>query len=226
MKLHLKEVRITFPALFTPKQVNGQGDPKYSGSFLFPKNHPQKVEIERGFVAVAKEKWGEKKYMEVLKSLKASDKLCLHDGDAKSDYDGYAGNYFINASNKVRPLVIDGNRSPLTANDDKPYSGCYVNAIVELWAQDNDFGKRINASLLGVQFVKDGERLAGGGVASADDFEAIDSAAVFDELDKLNTETPNPGVAAGKKNDGAKARATAKATGASLFDDMADDIPF
>jgi hypothetical protein len=27
--------------------------------------------------------------------------------------------------------------------------------------------------LLGVQFTKDGERLAGGGVAAADDFEAI-----------------------------------------------------
>ena len=31
-------------------------------------------------------------------------------------------------------------------------------------------------SLLGVQFVKDGERLAGGGVAAADDFEALPEA--------------------------------------------------
>jgi hypothetical protein len=34
----------------------------------------------------------------------------------------------------------------------------------------------VNASLLGVQHVKDGERLAGGGVAAADDFEAIPEA--------------------------------------------------
>ena len=52
-----------------------------------------------------------------------------------------------------------------------------VNAIIEIWPQDNQFGKRVNASLLGVQFVKDGERLAGGGVAAADDFEAISGAA-------------------------------------------------
>lgn len=220
MKLQLKDVRVTFPALFTPKQVNGQGDPKYSASFLFPKNHPQKAEIERAIVETAKEKWGEKKYSDVLKALKAGDKMCLHDGDAKSDYDGYAGNYFINASNKIRPLVIDGNRSPLTANDDKPYSGCYVNAIVEVWAQDNDFGKRINASLLGVQFVRDGERLAGGGVASADDFEAIDAAAVFDELEKRNADQPDKGLSAGRANP------NIKKSGAGVFDDMKDDIPF
>ena len=175
MKVTLKDVRITFPVLFEPKQVNGQGDPKFSASFLFPKSHPQKAEVERGLVEAAKAKWNDK-YGEVLKALKAGDRLAMHDGDAKSDYDGYAGNFFLNASNKIRPLVIDGNRAPLAATDGKIYSGCYVNAIVELWAQDNQFGKRINASLLGVQFLRDGERLAGGGVAAADDFEAIPEA--------------------------------------------------
>ena len=178
MKVTLKDVRITFPVLFEPKQVNGQGDPKFSASFLFPKNHPQKAEIERGLVEAAKAKCNDK-YGEVLKALKAGDRLCMHDGDAKSDYEGYAGMYFINASNKIRPLVVGGGpdgRAPLVASDGKPYSGCYVNMIVEFWAQDNQFGKRVNASLLGVQFVKDGERLAGGGVAAADDFEALPGA--------------------------------------------------
>lgn len=173
MKVHLKEVRITFPVLFEARQVNGQGDPKFNCGLLLAKDSPTKLEIERGMVAVAKEKWGDAKYMDILKQLKAADKLCLHDGDAKSDYDGYAGHYFLNASNKIRPLVIGPDRAPLTASDGKPYSGSFVNAIIELWAQDNQFGKRINASLLGIQFVKDGERLAGGGVAAADDFEAI-----------------------------------------------------
>ena len=171
-KVRLENVRLTFPNLFEAKQVNGQGDPKFSASFLFPKSHPQKAEVERGLVEAAKAKWNDK-YGEVLKALKAGDRLAMHDGDAKSDYDGYAGNFFVNASNKIRPLVIDGARAPLVATDGKIYSGCYVNAIVELWAQDNQFGKRVNASLLGVQFLRDGERLAGGAVAAADDFEAI-----------------------------------------------------
>lgn len=171
-KIRLENVRLTFPQLFEPKTVNGQGEPKYSAAFLFPKDHPQLAELQAAVMAAATEKWGAKS-AEVLKALKASDKICVHDGDAKSDYDGYAGNYFMNASNKVRPLVIGPQREPLTAADGKPYSGCYVTAIVEVWGQDNNFGRRVNASLLGVQFVKDGERLAGGGVASQDDFEPI-----------------------------------------------------
>lgn len=172
MKVHLKDVRLTFPQLFEAKQVNGTGDPKYSAAFLFGRDHPAIPEIQKAITEAAKAKWGEK-HPEMLKQLKAADRLPVHDGDAKSDYDGYAGKFFINSSNKVRPLVIDGNRAPLTASDGKIYSGCYVNAIVEFWAQDNQFGKRVNASLLGVQFVRDGERLAGGSTASADDFEAI-----------------------------------------------------
>lgn len=173
MKIQLKDVRVTFPNLFEAKAVNGQGDPKFSASFLFPKDHPQKAELERAIVAAAKEKWGDAKYGDVLKALKAADKLAMHDGDAKSDYEGYAGNYFVNASNKVRPLIIGPQREPLVASDGKPYSGAYVNCILEIWAQDNQYGKRINASLLGVQFLRDGDRLSGGGVAAADDFEAI-----------------------------------------------------
>ncbi len=172
MKVNLNNVRLTFPQLFDAKQVNGQGDPKFSAAFLIPRDHPQIGAVKEAIKAAAEAKWGAKAH-EVLKALQASDKLALHDGDAKSDYDGYAGNFFVNASNKIRPLVIGQQREPLTAADGKPYSGCYVNAIVEFWAQDNQFGKRVNASLLGVQFVKDGERLAGGGVASQDDFEPI-----------------------------------------------------
>ena len=171
-KVHLKDVRISFANIFDAKQVNGQGDAKFSAAFIFGKDSPAKAEVEKAIVAAANEKWGAKAG-EVLKALKAADKLAMHDGDAKSDNDGYAGNLFVNASNKTRPLVIGTQREPLVAADGKPYSGCYVNAIVEVWAQDNSFGKRVNASLLGVQFLRDGERLSGGGVAAADDFEAI-----------------------------------------------------
>lgn len=173
MNVHLKDVKIAFPALWEAKQVQGQGEAKFGAIFIFGKDHPQKAEFERAIVTAAKEKWGDAKYGEILKGLKAGDKLCMHDGDAKTQYQGFAGQLYVSASNKMRPLVIDGNRSPLTAADGKPYAGAFVNAIIEVWAQDNQFGKRINASLLGVQFLRDGERLAGGGVAAADDFEAI-----------------------------------------------------
>lgn len=185
-KVRIENVRLTFPVLFDAKQVNGQGDPKFSAAFLIPKDHPQMGDIKAAIKTAAGEKWATKAD-EVLKALFAGDRLALHDGDAKSDYDGYAGNYFVNASNKIRPLVVDGNRAPLQAADGKPYSGCYVTAILEFWAQDNQFGKRVNASLLGVQFVKDGDRLAGGGVAAADDFEAIPGTEAAKEEGKAPT---------------------------------------
>lgn len=173
MKVQLKNVRLTFPALFEPKSIKGSA-PKFSAAFLFGKDHPAKAVLLTAIVTVAKEKWADKAD-EVLKSLKAGDKMCVHDGDAKSEYEGYAGNLFVNASSDTRPMVIDEAKTPLTVADGKPYSGCYVNGVVDVWAQSNEFGKRVNARLLGVQFVADGPRLAGGASASADDFEAIET---------------------------------------------------
>ena len=172
-KVHLKDVRASFANIFEAKQVQGQGDAKFSCAFIFAKDSPNKQAVVDAMTAAANEKWGAKAG-EVLKALKAADRLCLHDGDSKPDADAYPGNLFLNASNKTRPLVIGPQREPLVAADGKPYSGSYVNAIVEIWPQDNQFGKRINASLLGVQFLRDGERLSGGGVAAAEDFQAIE----------------------------------------------------
>jgi hypothetical protein len=176
-RVNLMDVRISFAqGLFEAKAGADGGEPKFNSAFIFPKSHPAVALLSAMVVQVATEKWGAKA-TEVLTQLKASDKLPVHDGDAKASTPGYAGNLFLNASNKVKPLVVDTNPAKqLTAMDGKPYSGSYVNAIVEIWAQDNKFGKRINASLSGVQFVRDGERLAGGGVAQPTDFGVLPGA--------------------------------------------------
>ena len=77
---------------------------------------------------------------------------------------------------EVQEIIKKANKdkTPLTEDDNVIYGGCYVNAIIELWAQDNNYGKRINANLLGVQFHKDGEPFGGGGVSvKADDFDDV-----------------------------------------------------
>jgi hypothetical protein len=178
LKIKLNDTRLLYAAaLFSPQRgPNGEGEPKYSATFGFPPSHPVVAQIKEGFRKLAEEKWGAKA-ADVFAELKAGNKLCLHDGDAKASKEGYKGNLYLSASNKLKPLVIDGLRQPLTADGGKPYSGSYVNATIELWAQDNKFGKRINASLTGVQFLRDGPRLAGGTVATVDDYEAIPEAA-------------------------------------------------
>jgi hypothetical protein len=173
-RVRIQNVRFNYTnSLFTAQvPQTGEGKAKFSVVAIIPRDHPQLAEIKAAMSETAVAKWGAKAG-ETLKQLQAGDRLCLHDGDAKSDKAGYAGNLFINASNDLRPLVVGPSQEVLTAADGKPYSGSYGNIIVEFWAQDNKFGKRVNASLMGAQHVKDGERLSGGGIAAADDFEAI-----------------------------------------------------
>lgn len=173
MKIKLDNTRFAFPNVFEAKTVNGEGEPAFSATFLLPPNHPAIKTLRDAFETIGKDKWGAK-WPTVKKEIEAKDRFALHDGDTKADYAGFAGNFFVSARNKSRPLVIDRDKSPLTAADGRPYAGCYVHASIELWAQDNAYGKRINASLRGVQFYKDGDAFAGGGAASQDEFDEVE----------------------------------------------------
>lgn len=170
MKVMIKDVRMAFPQLFKAATINGEGEPAFSATFLVEPGSEAAKAIDAAIEQVAKEKWGAKADA-VLKSIRAADKTCLHDGDKKAEYDGFEGMQFVSARNKTRPTVIDRDRAPLSESDGKPYAGCYVNAILDIWPQDNNFGKRVNASLSGVQFFRDGDAFSGGGAAAADEFE-------------------------------------------------------
>ena len=181
MELKIENVRVAFFNGFTAKQVNGEGDPAFSASFLIPKASPLVKRINAVIDAAAKEKWSDKAPA-LLKSLRASDKTFLHDGDLKENYEGFADHFFISARSKGRPLVIDRDRTPLTEADGRPYSGCYVNAVLDVWVQDNKFGKRVNASLKGVQFVKDGDAFSASAPASVDAFDDLGDGADADPI--------------------------------------------
>ena len=181
MKLKLNNVRLAFPQLFEAKTVNGEGKPAFSGTFLIATDDKQIATINAAIDLVAKDKWGAKADT-MLKQMRAADKVCLHDGDLKASYDGFPGNMFISARNAVRPTVLSQSKSPLTEADGKIYAGCYVHAVLELWAQDNNYGKRVNATLMGVQFFADGDSFTGGGAASEDDFDDVTAGANADDL--------------------------------------------
>jgi hypothetical protein len=181
MKIKLQNVRLAFPQLFEAKTVNGEGEPAFSATFLMAADHPAVADLRAAFEKVGKEKWGAK-WPTVKKEIETKDRLALHDGDTKADYAGFEGNLFVSTRNKTRPLVIDRDKSPLTQADGRPYAGSYVHASIELWCQDNAYGKRINASLRGVQFYKDGDAFAGGGSASEDEFDDIEDGAMVDDL--------------------------------------------
>jgi hypothetical protein len=175
MKISLNNVRLAFPALFEARTVNGEGEPAFSACFLMEPDHPAVATLNAAFEQLGKDKWGAK-WPTVKKEIVAKDRTCLHDGDTKSTYGWFEGQLYVSARTKVRPLVIDRDKSPLVASDGKPYAGCYVNASIELWCQDNNYGKRINASLRGVQFFRDGDAFAGGSPASEEEFEDLSMA--------------------------------------------------
>ena len=170
MRIMLRDVRLAFPSIWKATAPKSGGELAFSASFLIPPNHKQVAEIKAAFKKLAQEKWTNKADA-VLKALEAADKTCLHNGDAKADYEGFTGNLYISARSKTRPGVYDQQRNALEEADGKPYSGCYVNASLEFWAQDNNYGKRINAQLRGVQFLRDGDAFAGGArPADAEEF--------------------------------------------------------
>ena len=166
-KIILKNVRISFPSLFKKGSFNGE-ETKYEATFLLNKEeHADSIaEIKAQIADLVKVN---------LKGAKVpADKLCLRDGD-EVEYDGYAGCYSIKCSTKKRPIVIDRDRSPLTEDDGKPYGGCYVNASIDLWVQNNAYGKRVNSTLLAVQFAKDGTPFSDGSTGDVNDFDMLDS---------------------------------------------------
>lgn len=163
--MRLLNVRLAFPVLHEAKTVNGEGKPAFSAAFLMPPDHPQVAEIEAELKRLATEKWGTKGEA-MLKELKLNDKLALHDGDRKPRYEGYPGNLYLSSRSQVRPQVLDRDaKTELTPQDGRPYAGCYVNAIVDFWVQDNNYGKRINCTLHKVQFLRDGDAFAGGAMS-------------------------------------------------------------
>lgn len=165
MKIKMQNVRLSFPSLFQTATFGGEDTGKYEATFILDKTEHAKVieQVKAAMAQLAKERLKGK--------LPPADKLCFKDGD-DLDREEFQGKMTIKASTKKRPLVIDSDKTPLAEADGKPYAGCYVNAIISLWAQDNQYGKRINAQLDGVQFRADGEPFGDGGI-SVDAFDAF-----------------------------------------------------
>ncbi len=183
MKIKLKNVRITFAnGLFTSK-LNQSGKASFSSTFLFKKESETnsalaKVIDEVGSVAFAKEWPG------IKKKKQATDKLVIHDGDNQAKYDGYEGNLYVIAYNSVRPDVRAQDATPLAEVDGEIYSGCYVDAIVDVSAYNSKtYGPQLSVTLLGVQLRSKGPALGNGAVTAAEsDFEAITEGADAEDL--------------------------------------------
>jgi hypothetical protein len=183
--IKLKNVRISFPSLFEAKAVNGEGEPRFSAVFVVEPGSENAKLLAQTLNAVAKEKWGAKAE-NILTDLKAKGRVCYLERPKTNQsgevYDGFEGMHHISASNTARVQVIDRDTSPLTPADGRPYGGCFVDASIDVWTQDNSWGKRINAKLRWVQFRGDGDAFSGGAPVSQDEFESIADGAAAEDM--------------------------------------------
>ncbi len=173
-KVKISNARLAFPSLFNTDSYD-----RYSAVLILEPNNPAIAAINAAIDKVVKAE---------LKGKKpGSASLCLRKSEEKANnYEGFtATNYHVSASRKepFKPnQVIDRDKSEIT-NPKALYAGCYVNALINVWAQDNSYGKRVNAELVGIQFVKDGEKFGRGSTDVADDD--------FDSLPPLDGESPD-----------------------------------
>ena len=174
--------RISFANIWEPKAING-GDEKYSVSCLIPKSDKKTLARIQKAVEAAKEdgksrKWGGK--------IPPNLKLPLRDGDIdRPDDENYEDCFFLNASSKDAPQVVDRKVNPIL-DPMMVYSGCYCNVSVNFYAFNANGNRGVAAGLGNIQFVRDGERLSGKASADAD-FDALED----DDEDVLGGDLPD-----------------------------------
>ena len=164
----IKNARLSFPEIWTPKAFNEGQAPKFSCNFLLDK------ESDKAQIASFKKAIKEAALAGFKGEIPTGLKICINDGKDKS-YDGYENAMYISCASRLRPQVIDRDRTPLVEEDGRPYAGCYVNAAISFWIQDNKWGKRVAANLNGLLFVKDGETFGAGGIKTETVFDDISS---------------------------------------------------
>jgi hypothetical protein len=177
-RIMLKNVVLAFPALAEPQSF-GEGEPAYGAKFPIKPNSEQHKAIEAAILAEATEAWKDKA-VSVLKMLEEDGKVAFTKKVYRSKktgeaYQGFDGTHYLSTRNaKTQPSVYNAYGDDVVGKADierDAFSGAVVNASIEIWAQDNKWGRRINCSLRGVMLTGEGENFGGGSTpASADEF--------------------------------------------------------
>lgn len=149
----LKNVRVSFPRLFkTHKNADG-------------------MEFKMGATFILNTESNTKEISEIKQLIKQhltdgndgkpipSDKICLKDGN-NTGREEYANQLVLSTTAYSPPLVLKSKSNTIFIEEEENneiYAGCYVNAKVQIWWQNNKYGKRINAKLVAIQFANHGE---------------------------------------------------------------------
>ena len=173
------KTRWSYLHVWEPQTING-GKPKYSVCLLIPKEDLATVDavreaIRSAYAAGKAKLQGNSKSVPPLGAIKTP----LRDGDAEHPGESpYAGCFFLNANNTIRPQIVDAECQPILDQEDV-YSGCYGRASISFYVFNVNGNRGIACGLNSLQKLRDGDRLGGGPSSAAADFADL----VSDPLD-------------------------------------------
>lgn len=155
-------VRFSYANVWVPKSMNeDNSNAKYSVSIIIPKSDEKTVKaiqqaIENAAANALNEKFGGKDPHKI-----PNFKWPLRDGDEeRPDDEAYADSYFLNASNKEAPGIVDKNRQKII-DQTEFYSGCYGYADIKFYGFNTSGNRGIAAGLNNLLKTKDGPALDG-----------------------------------------------------------------
>jgi hypothetical protein len=157
------EFRVSYPSLFVPTSMQENQEKKYSIVMLIPKTDKKTLEaLEKLVIAAGREKW--KDFDTLLKQVKPDGskvlRLPFKDGDLKKEVAGYEGHWYMSATSKQKPGLVDQNVQPIISQEGF-YAGCYARAEVTAYAYDKAGNKGIAFGLQHVQKMRDGDPFTG-----------------------------------------------------------------
>lgn len=171
--IYLSKVRLSFPHIIEPQkhvnEVTGATRIAYNADFIMPQDHPGFREFMQKVNELAMAQW--KEHTATVLQMIQNDRRqrCYGIGDEKvnkktfTPYDGYQGHLFVAASSDRPPQMIQDNGQPVDPANTmgyqqlarKMYGGCYVNAAVKPWMQQNKHGNGVRCDLIALQFHSD-----------------------------------------------------------------------
>lgn len=151
------DIQFSYAHVFEAHASLPNQEPKYSVQLKIPKTNTEaKRKIDASVdsaIHLGKATWGGK--------IPSNLKTPLRDGDIeRADDKSYKNCWFINASSKQRPGVVDADLNQII-DPSQFYSGCYGNASVNFFPYSVSGSKGIGCGLNNLQKIKDGEPLSG-----------------------------------------------------------------
>jgi hypothetical protein len=175
--IKLQNVRLFFNDLLTPVQFEGKGEYKYGAIFGVLKTDKKQIKMVEDAIKTEAAEVYKAKADKVLANIKGSkQQYCWHDGD-NVEWEGAEGCMILSAKRKQKdgsPNLRDQSNNLITSDNGVLYSGCYVNAKVDIWAQAGEH-QGIRCGLTGIQKYADGDSFSGASKPKDDDFDVIDT---------------------------------------------------